>query len=64
MSGSDLCAVDFDEIVHETDLAYLVRDGDGDEHWLPKSQCEVIATNTCYITMQMPEWLAEEKGLI
>lgn len=49
----------------ETPAAFLLSDGT-DENWFPKSQidweetAEVGGTFTFYI----PEWLAEEKGLI
>ena len=46
------------DLKHETEKAYLITDGDKD-HWLPKSQCEFEDG-----IMQMPEWLAMEKGLI
>lgn len=60
-------------IIWETDSAYLFTDGsmlkmpDGTSsaqqkaQWLPKSQCEWDARDN---TMQMPEWLALEKGFI
>ena len=56
----DPVEVDFDRIVGETDLAFLVEI-DGEEYWLPKSQCEIDEGGK---TVSMPEWLAEEKGLI
>lgn len=46
------------EIVHETDRAVLVNDGDI-EVWLPLSQVEVTDASVL-----LPEWLAEERGLI
>ena len=53
------------DIKHETDMAYLVSDGDN-EHWIPKSQLqddpEHISGTT--FTMIIPEWLAQDKGLI
>ncbi len=54
-------------VKHQTDKAYLVDTGDADKsgnpitQWLPKSQCEYDEADG---TMQMPERLAEEKGLI
>lgn len=53
------------EVRRETEKAYLVFDGSEDangkpiEQWVPKSQCEWDGK-----TMQMPEWLAKDKGLI
>jgi hypothetical protein len=48
------------ELRHETEKAYLFFDGDK-EVWLAKALCEWSADDK---TMQMPEWLALEKGLI
>lgn len=56
------------EVHHETDNAYLFTDGSVDQtgialnkFWLPKSQCDWDARAR---EMSLPEWLAEEKGLI
>ena len=61
------------QIIHETDKAYLFTDGtmlknsDGKSsaspkgQWIAKSQCEWDDKDK---TMQMPEWLAMEKGFI
>lgn len=46
------------ELVHETDLAYLIDEG-GKRHWLPKSLTEYDGQ----ITFMVPEYLAVEKGL-
>lgn len=43
----------------ETEKAWLIFDGDK-EVWLPKSQVEDNEDGT----FAMPEWLAEDKGLI
>lgn len=53
------------ELRHETDLAILVSDG-GEPVWLPKSQVEVepAASPSGLVSVTLPEWLAEEKGLI
>lgn len=59
-------------VVHETPRAYLVADADTDgsiEHWLPKSQTQIewskARTKRGRIaTVTIPEWLAEEKGLM
>jgi len=47
------------EVIGETKAAWKFYDG-SDICWLPKSQCEWNGTDT----MEMPEWLAKEKGLI
>ncbi len=48
------------EIRGETDKAYRFYDGKKTE-WVPKSQCEWDEKDK---TMQMPEWMAEEKGFL
>ena len=48
------------ELRHETDKAYLLFDGDK-EVWVPKANSEWDAHSK---TMQMPEWMAMQKGLI
>ncbi len=45
---------------YETPAAYRFFDGSRTV-WLPKSQCEWDDED---ITMTMPRWLAEKKGLI
>jgi hypothetical protein len=44
---------------HETERAYLLENLKGEKVWVPKSQCEFERGE-----LQIPEWLAEEKGLI
>ena len=58
MGNNDAVEIDFDDIVHETSLAWLL-DIDGDKIWLPKSQCEIDGD-----VALVPEWLAIEKDLI
>jgi hypothetical protein len=48
------------ELRHETEKAYLLFDGDK-EVWIAKSLGEWDAHSK---TMQMPEWLAFERGLL
>jgi hypothetical protein len=48
------------ELRHETDKAYLLFDGDK-EVWISKSLGEWDSQSK---TMQMPEWLALQRGLI
>ena len=57
---SDLIDIALDTI-GETEKGVKVRDGDGKECWLPKSQIEYDAGTKTYT---MPEWLAKEKGFI
>ena len=52
------------EVHHETDEAYLVSDG-GEREWIPKSQVKVLAEiGENLIEVEMPEWLACDKGFI
>lgn len=50
---------------HETDRAVLVSDtGDkADAVWLPKSQVEIAEWGAHHM-VTLPEWLAEERGLV
>lgn len=45
-------------IRHETEKAYLIDDGKAGV-WLPKSACEFDEGE-----LQLPEWLAIDKGLV
>lgn len=53
-------------VIRETAQAFLVSDGTPDEAvWVPKSQCELTPTGKPGLhTLTIPEWLAQEKGLI
>lgn len=53
-------------LVHETDKAIIVKETpEGPTFALPKSQVEFVETKKVgYYEVEMPEWLAEEKGLI
>ena len=46
-------------LMGETDAAYLVDDGE-QKVWLPKSQTDHDGDGT----FTVPQWLAEEKGLV
>lgn len=51
-------------LVHKTERAILVEDGD-QEVWLPKSQIKFDAANAGEtISVELPEWLAMKNGLI
>ncbi|WP_299085149.1 hypothetical protein [uncultured Paraglaciecola sp.] len=55
--------VDIECIVkHKTDRAVLIDDGDT-EAWLPLAHAEV-ETRGRHALVTIPEWLAQEKGLI
>lgn len=56
-------------IHHETDAAYLVSEtGDKDDAvWLPKSQLQgepVCVEKGSIADLEIPEWLAIEKGFV
>lgn len=48
-------------IVGETERAWRVDHGAPDPCWVPKSLCEYDDTDS---TLTLPEWLAQEKGMI
>ena len=54
-------------LLHETEKAYLFDSGKIDANrnaigiWVAKSQCEFTEMDGC---LQMPEWLAIEKGFV
>ncbi len=52
------------ELVHQTDSAYLLSDGDVEE-WIPKSLVSSMedGDEENMVIVTMPEWLATEKGL-
>ncbi len=59
--------VDFDEIKASTELAVLVR-VDKSEYWIPRGKIIDIErdTGSPFVSsgsLQIPEWLAEAKGL-
>jgi hypothetical protein len=61
--------VDIDLVYEgETDSAIRFTDDDDNTVWLPKSQIDVALPNNprsgLVVSVAMPEWLAEEKGLI
>ena len=62
MKDSDeLIEFDFDEIIHETSRAYLMRVC-GEKMWIPKKLCE-DSIDFKQMTFTIPRWLADEKGL-
>jgi hypothetical protein len=54
------------EILEEREASWLVSDGDR-EVWIPKSQIEDSKdelTEGVHTTIEIPEWLAQDRGLI
>lgn len=73
----DACKIDFDDIEATTDDAILLNLGDGDSKWIPRSQVEDASWEEKPYDgidepkkgsgpgwIEIPEWLAMEKGLI
>ena len=59
--SSDTTVVMGDKL-NETDLAILL-DSDGEEVWIPKSQIKDEYEEDGLLCLEIPEWLAIEKGL-
>lgn len=63
---SEPVLVSIEEVLHETDLAWLVLVA-GDKVWLPKSQIESgeddLMVGARGVEIEVPEWLAFQKGL-
>ncbi len=57
---NDPVKIDFDDIVRETERGICLSI-DGKEIWLPKSQVEVDRRTR---VATMPEWLANNMGLV
>lgn len=63
--GSRLVVLAFERIVAETPDAWLLDFGMNEEdlhpveHWLPKSQCDLLSDTE----IEVPEWLVLEKGI-
>ncbi len=53
----------YKEIAWETIGSYKFKDDDGKEVWLPKSQVDVRELSNG-VEVEIPIWLAKEKGLI
>lgn len=52
-------------IAHETERAVMIKEAEDSEPiWLPKSQVEIHGDVGDTGTITLPEWLAEERGLI
>lgn len=56
---TDTAEIYFDEIIRETDGAYLLQIDD-EQQWVPKS----LATITERGIMEIPQWFAEKEGLV
>ena len=61
--NNDLVSVE-GEVQHETDQAILVDFGLEDKVWLPKSQLEDWPDVLDFGDIMLPQWLAEDKGIV
>jgi hypothetical protein len=61
MGRNKLVDVECEPTGVDTDFAIQVLADDGQKYWLPKSEVQVNADDG---TVTMPEWLAEDKGLV
>ncbi len=67
MSSSNYVRLDVDEVVRETDKAFLLRIDKENEVWVPLSQ---IAHSDQYMagdrncTISVTSWFAEKRGLV
>ena len=50
------------EVAAETDLAYLLRNEDGDEEWFPKSEVFWSRRTAFGGVANIPDWLLEDRG--
>ena len=65
MSSHSYVHVDIDEVVKETEGAFLVLI-EGEQYWLPKSQiadAKDYEEGDCGCTMSVTEFIAKQKGL-
>lgn len=58
--NTKLIDVTYDEIKAETPNAWLVLMPNGDEHWMPKSPCELHEHDKVIV---VPLWLYEQEGI-
>ena len=56
-------SVEFESIVHDTGLAWLLRFDDRRELWLPKSQCYLDNEDGDNGVLTAPAWLLDEKEI-
>lgn len=75
MGNNKLIEVEIEEVVHHTEKALLVRQGDGTEAWVPFSMIqefkdmlleeieEVVEAGDLEI-ITIPEWAAVQEGLV
>ena len=65
MSASQWFFLNVQEIIQETESAFLLRDEDEEDHWIPKSQiCDPgdYCPGDKEVTIGITEWIARQKG--
>ena len=62
-SSRELYSVEFEEIVHETAAAWLLRFDDDREVWLPKSQVELSIEDGGPGAVTAPGWLFDNNEI-
>lgn len=63
MTKSDIIDIEC-MILSETTMAVNVDHGGDKACWLPKSQIEIELLGKGKATITLPQWLAEEKGIV
>jgi len=58
--SDDFTIIEYSRIKSETDKAWLLILDDGEREWFPKSVCVLDKEN---FEIEVPMWLAEQKGL-
>ena len=58
--GDEPTTVEFEEVIGETEKAWLLGMPDGEEIWFPKSQCKLRRRSR---SLTLPVWLASAKGV-
>lgn len=54
------------EVIKETDSAFLIETEDGEEEWIPFSQCEdpaEVSEGDCDVTISVTRWICDQKGI-
>lgn len=65
MSKSD--TIELTMTIHRATLRAVLASDNGEEEnavWLPLSQISIRELGGCFSEITLPEWLAEEKGLL
>ena len=66
MSESRWVHLDVDEVLRETEKAFLIRLESGEEHWIPKSQISDVDDYNVgdrNATVSVSSWFCEKEGI-